>query len=1169
MVRALLRFAMAEFAHLHLHTQYSMLEGAIRVDDLFQRVKELGMTHVAMTDHGNMFGVIHFHQKAKEHGITPIFGCGMWIAGPKGMEDRTSTIAWQLNMLAATSEGYRNLTYINSMSWLKGNYKVPRVDKAFLAGRTDGIIATSGCLRGEIPRHILNGDMDKARAAAREYQALFAPGCFYLEVQANGLDDQERVNDALCELAEELGLPLAATNNCLYLNQEDAPAHEVFRAIGEGKILDEGPITPETDAFFLRSPDEMERALAHLPSSAFHNAMEIASRCTVNLSLDKTLLPRFQVPEGYDINSYLREKAREGLEARLAAVNPLLMDREKYLARLEMELDVIINMGFAGYFLIVWDFIAASKRKGIPVGPGRGSGAGSMAAYALGITDIDPIPHDLLFERFLNPERVSMPDFDIDFCQDRRNEVIEYVTERYGNDNVGQIITYSQLKAKSVVRDVGRVLGVPYQEMNAIAKLIPEDPKMTIPLALEAENGLRDLIKDDPRLKRVIEIAERLEGLNRQSGIHAAGIVIGDQPLWNYVPVCTGNNGELVTQFAKDEVEKAGLVKFDFLGLKTLTVIEMALQYIEKSQPDKGRINLSAIPLDDAGVYRMISRGETAGVFQLESQGMTRMLTKLRPDCFEDLIAAVALYRPGPLGSGMVDAYIDVKHRRKPSVSIHPMIDDLLAATNGVIVYQEQVMRIVQVLGGFSLGGADLIRRAMGKKKKEIMEQEKEKFIAGCVRNGVSREKGGEVFNLIQKFAEYGFNKSHSAAYALITYQTAWLKKHFPVEFMTALLTSEKSDTSKIAFHVATIREMGIQVKPPDVNRSEENFSIEGGAIRFGLGAIKGVGESAITEILSRRREGGDFLGLYDFCERVDGRKVNKRVVEALCASGAFDFTKRPRQALFEAAGKAIARGQKLLKEKNSSQSSMFELSPDGPGGTRDADIDDVSKDEEWLERERLEHEFQSLGFYLTGHPLDRYQDQISRVATHRLGELGDNAVNGESFVAVVSRVEVREKAAKDKTGKWATVEVSDQTGLGEIVFYKKAWAKFESVVRQHQLLVVRGRINVESNDEGHVVAIRMSADDADPLEQALGAVIRNVQITIQAREITPATLQSLKNLLDEFPGVAASVIFIEMDNGARLNIAGPFIKFEDELLFRKLERILPGLKGKDRYSLN
>src|SRR5690349_4931833 len=893
---------MAEFTHLHLHTQYSLLDGAIRVKDLFPRVLELGMDTVAVTDHGNMFGAVDLYTAAKKHGVKLIFGCETYVSATD-RHDRQSRRNFHLILLAQNDVGYKNLSYLNSMGYLEGFYYHPRIDKQILKDHSEGLIGLSACLGGEVAQTMMKQGVAEAEKVALEYKSIFADGDFYLEMMPNGLPEQDQLNDEYRRMGPKLGIPLVATNDCHYVHRTDAKVHEVLMAIQSGKtIADEKRHKPSTDAYFIKSAAEMTAPFRDVPE-ALENTIAIAKRCNAKLELDNPRLPNCKVPEGHCLDSYLEAQVKAGLEERFRekAARGEAFDADQYRARVRTEIDCIVAMKFPGYFLIVSDFIQWAKDHGIPVGPGRGSGAGSLVAYALRITDIDPIPFKLLFERFLNPERISMPDFDVDFCMNRREEVIKYVQGKYGIENVGQIATFHQLKARGVIRDIARVMEIPYADADRLAKLVPEPVQGKSPPvreAIEQEPELKKLYQSDHQIRELLDIAAALEGLNRHAGMHAAGVVISDEPLWDRVPCFRGQNGEIVTQFAMKEAEKAGLVKFDFLGLKTLTVIHTAVGLINGQRAAAGQeaFDLNRIPLDDPGGYEVISRGDTTGVFQLESSGFREILKKLKPDKLEDIVAAVALYRPGPLEGGMVDDFIERKHGRKQVTYIHADLAQILEDTYGVIVYQEQVMQIAQVLAGYSLGRADLLRRAMGKKDKSVMDQEKEGFVVGATGRGVDKKIADEVFDLMAFFAGYGFNRSHSAAYGLITYQTAYLKHHYPHEFMAGLMSCDADNVDNIVKFIAEARAMGLTVERPDVDESASDFTVtpregaQGGkVIRFGLGAVKGVGGTAVDAILEARASEGKFTSLYELCRRVDTQKCNRRVLEQLIKSGALD----------------------------------------------------------------------------------------------------------------------------------------------------------------------------------------------------------------------------------------------------------------------------------------
>jgi DNA polymerase-3 subunit alpha len=1184
----------ADFTHLHLHTLYSLLDGAIRLPDLMETCRSTGMKAVAVTDHGNMFGVVNFYQEAKKHGIKPIIGFEAYVSGDKARTDRSQRIGNHLVLLAMNDVGYRNLRYLSTKAFTEGFYYDPRVDKELLRSHNEGIIALTACMAGAVPKAIRRGDMDEARRETRELQAIFGDR-LYLEVQSNALKEQLPVNHGLCEMSRDLGIPLVATADSHYAKREDAKAHEILMAIAQGKTLDDPKrMKHETEELFIKSPDEMVEVVDGVTGvgsewrEAVHNSWLIAERCNVNIDLKSKFLPKFQVPDNETLDSYIQRRAREGLDQRFRELSYVdRINKDEYRERLERELGVILKMGFSGYFLIVQDFINWAKQHGIPVGPGRGSGAGSLVAYALRITDIDPIPYNLLFERFLNPERVSMPDFDVDFCQDRRGEVIDYVTGKYGRDNVAQIITYGALSAKSAIKDVARVMNVPFAEVNELTRNIPaliDGHPPTIEGALKAEPKLTAIQESKPIFKQIIDYARALEGLTRSTGMHAAGVVIGEKPLWEYVPLCKGQNGELVTQFAKDEVELAGLIKFDFLGLKTLTVISDAVKLVNRGRGAAGQepLDIALLPLDDKKVYELISRGDTAGVFQMESSGFTEMVKKLRPSVFEDIIAAGALYRPGPLDSGMVDVFINRKHGRERVTYPHPKLEGILKDTYGVIVYQEQVMQIAQVLGGYSLGRADLLRRAMGKKKASVMAEERSGFLEGCSAGGVDAKVASDIFDLMEKFAEYGFNKSHSAAYGLVTYQTAYLKAHYPVEFMAALLTSEKDSTDKVVAHIAEARADGIVVLPPDANDSGLAFGVSANPdwnptpkrgqrqhknlIRFGLGAIKGVGENSIEAILAAREGkssaagGGPFKGLFDFCSRIDTKKLNRKTVEALVAAGALDFTQKPRKAIWDAVEAALAQGSSAQKDRDSGQFGLFGAPKRAPGGAAGAAAAPLVEErvfgkEEWPERERLAKEKEAIGFYITGHPLARYEADCKRWATHTCASLAQ--AKGFEKVAVAGIVTGwRERITK--TGKKIAFAVlEDLTGARDLVLYDDALQKFESILKGDDPVLVRGMVRLaekfgaDANAEPSEPSPEIKVDEVSKLADVRAQKSSKVEFRVPVEQATPERLAELRALLGRHPGACGAQLTLVIAQTAETRIAlkGAKVAPDDELL--------------------
>jgi DNA polymerase-3 subunit alpha len=1193
-----------EFTHLHLHTAYSLLDGAIRMDELFPKLKELGMDSVAVTDHGNMFGALELYEKAKAHSVKPIFGLETYVA-PTCRTDKTQRKNFHLILLAKTQEGYHNLTYLSSMAYLEGFYYHPRVDKALLRERSRGLIGLSSCLGGEIAQALIKEGPERAREVAKEYRDLFEPGCFYLELQPNGLDEQEKVNAEYRLMGRELDIPLVATGDCHYVRREDVHAHNLLMCIQQGTTVnDERRVHHKNDSYYIKSAAEFNAYFHDLPE-ALENTVAIAKQCNVELDLGKTYLPRYRVPDEFrarfqgvdsvggltgagalptasigvadaldaeEREAYLRHVVHEGLERRFRerAKRGASFDADLYRERLERELGVICKMGFAGYFLVVWDFIDYAKRHGIAVGPGRGSGAGSLVAYAMRITDIDPLPYGLLFERFLNPERISMPDFDVDFCMNRRDEVISYVTGKYGKHNVGQIATFHQMKARLVIRDVARAMGLPPSEGDRIAKLVPEPVQgksPPLPKAIEEEPRLKELYTNDPKIRELLDVAKALEGLNRHAGMHAAGVVISEKPLWEYVPCFKGQNGEIVTQFAKDEVEKAGLVKFDFLGLKTLTVIQEALKRIDALRTSEGLepLDLDAIPLDDAKVYQMISAGDTTGVFQLESSGFKELLQKLKPDCFEDIVAAVALYRPGPLEGGMVDDFIKRKHGVTRVTYLHPALGSILKETYGVIVYQEQVMQIASALAGYSLGQSDLLRRAMGKKKKEVMDKEKVGFLAGAAKNQVDPQVADQIFDLMAFFAGYGFNKSHSAAYAVITYQTAYLKYHYPVEFMAGLLTCDLDNTDNIVKFIAEARAMGIEVQRPDVNESDKDFSVvraataattankgtAGKYIRFGLGAVKGVGEGAVEAIVAARREGGAFGDLFEFCERVDLQKANRRVLEALAKSGAFDdlarAASRTRAELFGAIETATERAQQSQRDRVTGQTSLFGLlgaappppsrGAASPGERSAAPAKEPYPQLEWNPKQLLAYEKESLGFYITGHPVDRYLDELKRYAHGTLAELErlrrtfatqsqgyGGGHNGAADISLGGMVcELREKPVR--TGRMAWFHLEDPFGRLGVVAFPKAYERLEAVLKLDEPLLCRGKL-VEEGEEGSRT-LKLHLEEATPITRVREEKTSRVHLRLSTDTVTPEQLGRLKELLERHRGTCKTVLHL------------------------------------------
>ncbi|HXV36950.1 MAG TPA: DNA polymerase III subunit alpha, partial [Myxococcota bacterium] len=980
------------FAHLHLHSQYSLLDGAIKLDALFERAKALDMPAVALTDHGNLFGAVEFYARAREAGVKPILGCEVYLAtGSRFAKEKREKDASgydainHLLLLASNETGYRNLVYLVSKAYLEGFYYRPRIDLDLLRARSEGLIATSGCLSSMISRAIIGGEVQEAWRLVEEFSRIF-PDRFYLEMQRHGIGEQDRVNAELVKMSLDLRLPLLATNDCHYLRKGDHEHHEALLCIGTASTL-EDPARFKFDGagFYLKSGDEMAEVFHDHPS-ALASTLEVAERCALDLGVDTGAyhLPDFQVPAGTTKNAVLEAAAWRGLRERLqlepdAPIPPRFSIYEK---RLEHELGVIGPMGFAGYFLIVADFIDFARREQIPVGPGRGSAAGSLVAYSLGITGVDPIEYDIIFERFLNPERISMPDIDVDFCMRGRDRVIQYVSDRYngeGDDEkrVAQIITFGKLQARAAIRDVGRVLGMSYGDVDRIAKMVPETLGITLDAAIEQSADLRARAEADGQVAKLLEIARGLEGLTRHASTHAAGVVIGDRPLIERVPLYRDpKSGDVMTQYDMRCVERLGLIKFDFLGLKTLTTIADTERRIRETRDPAFRIE--RVPLDDARTYALLSSGDTEGVFQVESSGMTDLVAKLAPKSFKELIPIVALYRPGPLGSGMVEDFINRKHGLTKVEYLLPELEELTAETLGVIVYQDQVLQIANRLAGYSLGEADLLRRAMGKKKAKEMEQQRERFVSGAVARNIDRSKAEEVFKLMAEFAGYGFAKSHSTAYALITYQTAYLKANYEREYFAAVMSTEAGNNEKLGRYINHARQRGIALLPPDVNDSARDFTVVAEGIRFGLAGVKNVGEGAIDSILDARERAGRFASLFDFADRIDGRRVNRRVVESLVKCGAFDSLHANRAAVWAALDSALETGAAAQRDREIGQGSLF-----GGGGAASSAVSAAALPDatEWTERQRLDLEKQVLGFYVSGHPLAAVADRLARFA--------------------------------------------------------------------------------------------------------------------------------------------------------------------------------------------
>jgi DNA polymerase-3 subunit alpha len=1094
--------AAPEFVHLHVHTAYSLLDGAIRLPDLLAQVQAFGMPAVAITDHGALFGALEFYEKAKAAGIKPILGCELYVAPGSRLDRKGKGDHYHLVVLAENPQGYQNLIRLVTRANLEGFYYRPRVDKELLQELNAGLIALSSCLHGEVARHLLAEDRAAAETCVREYAEIF-PGRFFLEVQANDLPDQHKLNAALLELAPRWGIPLVATNDCHYLRPQDARAHDVLLCIQTGKTVNTpGRLQFRTDQLYLKSPEEMARALPY--PAALATSVEIAARCQVDLDLGTPRFPVYPAAAGESMETQLARQAREGLKARLGAQPPPPgFTPEKYWQRLEFELEVLGKMDFAGYFLVVADITNYARKKQIPVGPGRGSAAGSLVAYALGITDLDPLAYGLIFERFLNPERLSPPDIDVDFCYERRGEILEHVARTYGWENVAHITTFGSMKTRQVIRDVGRALELPYADVDKIAKLVPERLNITLRQALEMEPRLRELRDTNPMVREILEIAAALEGLPRHASTHASALVIADRPLVNYLPLYKGTKGELVTQFDMKGVEKVGLVKFDFLGLRTLTVIDQTERLVRRQhRPD---FDIRAIPLNDAETYQLLQSANTAGVFQLESPGMRALMTRLKPSTFEDVIALVALYRPGPMESGMLEDFVRRKHGEVPVSYPLPELASILKETYGVILYQEQVMQIAAAISGYTLAEADILRRAMGKKEPAVMAAQRTRFLTGAKQKGVPTATAQALFNLIEKFAGYGFNKSHSAAYALIAYQTAYLKTHYPLEFLAALLNSEIHQTTALAKHILEAREQGLRLLPPDINLSRRDFTVEDGKVRFGLAGVKNVGVGAIHDLLEARKS-GPFMGFGDFLVRVNLTKVNRKVLEALIQAGAFDCLGLKRASLLAGLDEALEKAQNLKRLQAARQMSMFD-------GLADTAPDDWLPDlPEWQESVKLAREKEALGVYLSGHPLDAHRALLKarvKVTTADLPEIPD----GQEVSLGVVITEMKEKVSK-KGGRLAILTVEDLAGSVETLVFGELYDRVAPWLGQPSLPLWL-RATVVQEDKGPKLVVQEIA----PLETALAAAPARLDLRLKAAGLTREQLLALKETLTRHPG--------------------------------------------------
>lgn len=1146
------------FVHLHVHTEFSLLDGAIRPKQMLEKAQRLGMDSVAITDHGNMFGAVQFVYQAAKAGIKPIVGSEVYVA-PGARQDRTPSgdgtpNAFHLVLLVMNEKGYRNLSQLVTRGHLEGFYYHPRVDMDLLKEYNEGLIALSACIKGMVPFFLKADRTEMARKKAEELAAIFDHDRFYLEVQANNLPEQIKANRMLRELSKELSIPLVATNDCHYLNREDAEAHDVLLCIQTGKTVDDqNRLKFSTNEFYFKSREEMLQDLPEFEDALDHTA-RIAGRCHFEMEFGKYKYPVFQTSGNRDLNQMLSENARKGLEARLCLKEeeegPLSEETiVEYRERLQFELDIIQKMGFSGYFLIVADFIDYARRHQIPVGPGRGSAAGSLVAYALTITNIDPLKYGLLFERFLNPQRISMPDIDIDFCINGRDEVIRYVAERYGRENVSQIITFGTMGARGVIRDVGRSLNIPLAEVDRIAKLVPEGPKVTLEKALLDVPELKRLEEDDGPAKKLLKISRALEGLARHASTHASGVVISDRPLVEYLPLFKGSRNEIMTQYTMDRIEQLGLIKFDFLGLKTLTVIKHTLELIESTSGI--RIDMDKMPLDDPATYRLCSDGKSTGVFQLESDGMRELMRRLKPEVFEDMIALVALYRPGPLGSNMVDDFVNGKHGKTRIRYFLPQLEPILKETYGVILYQEQVMRIAQILADYSLSEADELRKAIGKKKPEVMAKHKERFIHGARKNGVEAQKAENLFNLIEKFGGYGFNKSHSAAYALIAYQTAYLKAHFPVEFMTALLTQDMGNQDKTIKNIAECRNMGIEILPPDMNESQADFTVIDGKIRFGLAAVKNVGLKAVEFIIQERDENGPYQNLLNFCTRLGSGKVNRRVLEGLIQCGAFDFTTIYRSRLNAGLDDVL---KACGGNHDPNQLRMF-----GPlDFARDpaAGVLDLPDMDEWEEKERLKKEKEALGFYITGHPLAGFDREIAAAAACPIQDL--STVKDKARASIAGMVEDLKVKRTRKGDRMAVVQMEDLSGSIEVILFPDLFARCGAILKSDEPLLITG--TVEKGD----LTTKIIGQDLLTLNTLRQQFIKALEVSLDQTRICRELLEGMREAVFRYPGNCRLQFKVAMPSGKEF-----IIKADDRFSVHPCHELISEMEALTGHGVN
>jgi DNA polymerase-3 subunit alpha len=1135
-----------QFVHLHVHTDFSLLDGACETGELLDEASRQKMPAVAITDHGNLFAAANFFYEASKRDVKPIIGCEVYVAkgsrhdrgeksapltnGDRGEMEPGSRGSNHLVLLCENLEGYHNLIKLVSAGFLEGFYYKPRIDLDLLSKHSKGLIALSACLRGPVTEPVVDEKFDLARENAYRLRDIFGKGNFFLEIQDQGLEIEQRVNKDLVRLSKETGIPLVATNDCHYLHHSDAHAQEVLLCIQTGKTMsDTNRMKFATDQFYFKTAEEMAKVFRELPD-ALSRTVDIAARCNVKIERIPNALPEFKVPEGHTPGSYFEKVAREGFAQRVpflerlsqqgALRNPLA----EYERRLSSEIEMIKKMHYEGYFLIVWDFIHYARAQEVPVGPGRGSAAGSLVSYALRITDVDPLQYNLLFERFLNPERVSMPDIDIDFCMRRRGELIDYVTRKYGRENVSQIITFGTMAAKAAVKDVGRAMDIPYGEVDRLAKMIPTTLGIELEAALEEAPQLKSAVDSDEKLKDLMAVALRLEGLARHASTHAAGVVISPQPLTELVPVYKTNRDEITTQYDMNALERIGLLKMDFLGLTTLTVLHDAVKMVDQNRGVK--LDIDNLTLDDEATYKLFSRGETTAIFQFESHGMRDILRRYQPTRIEDLTALNALYRPGPIQGGMIDDFINRKQGKTKVAYELPQLKEILEETYGVILYQEQVMQIANLLASFSLGEADLLRRAMGKKKKEEMAAQRAKFLAGCDRNKIAEKKAVRIFDLMEEFAGYGFNKSHSCAYALLAYQTAYLKTHYPVEFMAALLTSETGNAEKQVKYINEARGMGISILPPDVNESDLYFTPVGDSIRFGFAAIKNVGENTAKAIRESRLSQGQFKSLYEFCERIESRFLNKRVFESLIKSGAMDSL-GPREGMLASVDEAINAIQRAARAKESGQHGLFF----GGGAAAEPKVHFELRDAApWSEEERLTSEYAMLGFYVSGHPLEKYASRLKDLGALSLDEL-EGQRNGKEITVAALVVGTRPMRSK-KGARWAIYTIQDMTGVQELLAFPESFARLENILKPGAPLLLKARVQIEE------AGTRLSLQEARRLEDVAERTgPSEFRLRIDMSLLNDETLNQLENLFASTPGPTAIVFELVSPDGSMASL--------------------------------